>query len=330
MPVTSGVFARLWKFVDHRAAGDQVARADLDTALDDFVPALNSALSVLTSATAAASAAADSAAAAASAGSTAGATAGSNAAGAAMAPGLASIAATLALMEDLLADAQGYVSQITPSNFLALAQTTAYAGSCDAITTTGLVRLGTGATNGPAGTVQGDFVLTLVDDASNAIQFAMGDNGIGRAALRRKVAGVWDTWSDLVLGSGAQTVSGNKTLSGVTALSGGATASSVTTASVSDGTPTAASTYRPDPNAATKGNMRHITNGAAFTLAAPNAAGDYTMTVLITNNATAGAITMSGFTKVFGDAFTTTNGHVFLVSIVKQGAVVTAVVQACQ
>jgi hypothetical protein len=57
MPLTSGVFARIWKFVDQKAAGQEVTRSDLDTALDDFVPAVNAALDMVASTTANAAAA---------------------------------------------------------------------------------------------------------------------------------------------------------------------------------------------------------------------------------------------------------------------------------
>lgn len=51
MPVISSVFSRIWKFVDHRSPGDEVTRLDLDTALDDFVPAINGALAIVGDAT---------------------------------------------------------------------------------------------------------------------------------------------------------------------------------------------------------------------------------------------------------------------------------------
>lgn len=104
----------------------------------------------------------------------------------------------------------------------------------------------------------------------------------------------------------------------------------ITTTSVSDGSPSAASTYTPDPLAATASNMRHITNNAAFTLAAPTRTGDYTLLVQITNGATAGAVTFSGFARVVGDALTLTNAHKFIVNITKQNGVLLAVVQAAQ
>jgi len=70
-------------------------------------------------------------------------------------------------------------------------------------------------------------------------------------------------------------------------------------------------TYTPDP---TLGNMQRIINGGAHTLAAPS--NECTMVIQYTNNASAGAITTSGFTKVSG-AFTTTNGDDFMCYITK-------------
>lgn len=57
------------------------------------------------------------------------------------------------------------------------------------------------------------------------------------------------------------------------------------------------------------GNFAKLINGGAFTLQAPDASGSYSIVLDITNNASAGAITLTGFTKTEGDAFDTTNGH---------------------
>lgn len=73
-------------------------------------------------------------------------------------------------------------------------------------------------------------------------------------------------------------------------------------------------TLTPDP---AFGPMQSYTNGGAHTLAPPAASG--MMMITITNNASAGAITTSGFGDVFGDAFTTTNGHVFMCGIFYDG-----------
>jgi hypothetical protein len=73
------------------------------------------------------------------------------------------------------------------------------------------------------------------------------------------------------------------------------------------------------PTTAAGSNSKWITNGGVFTLAPPITATNTvtTLSLFIINNASAGAITTSGFTKVAGDAFTTTNGHKFSCAIQK-------------
>lgn len=82
--------------------------------------------------------------------------------------------------------------------------------------------------------------------------------------------------------------------------------------------------------APTNGNIQHGTNSAAVVITAPSTAGVYTIIVEIVNSATAGAVTLSGFTKIDGDAFTATNGHKFQVHIAKTNSAVTATVKALQ
>ena len=82
-----------------------------------------------------------------------------------------------------------------------------------------------------------------------------------------------------------------------------------------DGTFSASTTYTP---ALTGSNWKYIVNGGNFTLAAPATAGAtlaYTMVVYIANVSAPGTITMSGFSRVTGDLFTTTVGHAFYVYI---------------
>jgi hypothetical protein len=77
------------------------------------------------------------------------------------------------------------------------------------------------------------------------------------------------------------------------------------------------------------GNYQAGTNNAAFTLAAP--ANECAIDILVTNGATAGAITFSGFAGgTHGEPLTTTNGHVFLISIRRIGAVSMYSVKALQ
>jgi hypothetical protein len=100
----------------------------------------------------------------------------------------------------------------------------------------------------------------------------------------------------------------------------------ITTTADNDGT-FSSGTYTPTP---VGGNMKTITNSGAFTFAAPSAAGDYTLVVLVANSATAGAITLSGFSRSVGDGFTTTNGSEFLVNITKISGFTLANVVALQ
>lgn len=71
-------------------------------------------------------------------------------------------------------------------------------------------------------------------------------------------------------------------------------------------------TFTPDE---ANGNFQYAVNGGAHTLAPPT--NNCTLIVQYTNNASAGAITTSGFTIINGDTLTTTDGHDFFLSIIK-------------
>ena len=86
------------------------------------------------------------------------------------------------------------------------------------------------------------------------------------------------------------------------------------TATADDDGTKSSGTYTPDPAG---GNLKRIVNGGAFTLAAPTATGDYTIIIQMTNNASAGTVTLSGFAAETGDAMTTTNGDDFFLYITK-------------
>jgi len=98
-----------------------------------------------------------------------------------------------------------------------------------------------------------------------------------------------------------------------------------TTTAVNDGTKTSGS-YTPTPLG---GNMKIIINGGAFTLSAPTYSGDYTIIIQVTNNASAGAVTLSGFAASSG-AFTTTNGHSFFAYITKLNGFASINIEALQ
>jgi hypothetical protein len=86
-------------------------------------------------------------------------------------------------------------------------------------------------------------------------------------------------------------------------------------------------TFTPD---AYNGNYQYYTNNGAHTLAAP--ANDCAIDILITNGASAGAITFSGFTvsSSVGDPLTTTNTNKFIISIRRINAISTYVQKALQ
>jgi len=76
-------------------------------------------------------------------------------------------------------------------------------------------------------------------------------------------------------------------------------------------------------------NIKSLTNGGAFTLAVPATNGP--ISIQVTNNASAGAITFaSGYQKVGGDDLTTTDGHDFFIHIIRIGAFASVSVEALQ
>jgi hypothetical protein len=105
---------------------------------------------------------------------------------------------------------------------------------------------------------------------------------------------------------GAVSLSVSKLTSGTLGPSVGASATSFPQGVVSSGT------YTP---AASNGNFQHYTNGGAHTLAPPTTI--CSIVVEMTNNGSAGAVTISGFTKNDGDTITTTNTSKFLFFITK-------------
>jgi hypothetical protein len=115
-------------------------------------------------------------------------------------------------------------------------------------------------------------------------------------------------WSRAMLVTGGQTISGGFNL-----------------APHSNGT--FASTFTPNP---LLGNYQYGTNNNATAWSAPGT--DCAVEILVTNGATAGAITFSGFTvgANTGDSLTTTNGNKFIISIRRINATATYLIKALQ
>jgi hypothetical protein len=73
-------------------------------------------------------------------------------------------------------------------------------------------------------------------------------------------------------------------------------------------------TFTPSPDSS-GGGMLHFVNGGAHTLGVPTK--NCTMVLLMKNNASAGTLTTSSFTKVDGDDLTTTDGHEFFLYLTR-------------
>jgi len=100
------------------------------------------------------------------------------------------------------------------------------------------------------------------------------------------------------------------------------------TATAADDGTKSSGTYTPAPAG---GNLKRIVNGGAFTLAAPTASGDYTIIVQVTNNASAGAISTSGFSKTTGTGnLTTTDGDDFFAYMTKINGFTSLLIEALQ
>ena len=169
----------------------------------------------------------------------------------------------------------------------------------------------TGNVSGNAGTatkLATARTISLSGDATGSVSF----DGSANATITVAVA---DNSHAHIIGdvTGLQTALDAKVALAGSDLTGGFTSSS-------DNDGTASGTYTPTPSG---GNFKTLTNNAAFTFAAPTATGSYSLVVEITNGATAGAVTFTGFAKVFGDVLTTTNGHKFQFCITKTAGGVT-------
>jgi hypothetical protein len=76
--------------------------------------------------------------------------------------------------------------------------------------------------------------------------------------------------------------------------------------------PVTGGTYTPEP---VNSNYKKFINGGSFTLGAPTLTGNFRLSVLMTNNGTAGNVTFSGWNKVYGDTLSTVNGKEFIFDI---------------
>jgi hypothetical protein len=85
------------------------------------------------------------------------------------------------------------------------------------------------------------------------------------------------------------------------------------------------SSFTPDP---ALGNFQHGTNHGAFTINPPSSV--CTIEIEMVNDGSAGAVTPSGWTKSDLTALTTTNGHKFILHIVKTNSYSRIIAEALQ
>lgn len=89
-------------------------------------------------------------------------------------------------------------------------------------------------------------------------------------------------------------------------------------------------TVTPEVDAVDKENFKTLTANGAFTLAPPSTSSNCTVIIQVTNGASAGTITTSGFTIVNGDTYETTNGNDYLFHIKKVGSFTALTIEALQ
>lgn len=189
--------------------------------------------------------------------------------------------------------------------------------SSAALTASSLV-IGGGAGVAPSTTTTGTGVITAIGNAVNA------SGGFITYATYAPASGKTLTVSNSITLAGADSTTMTFPSTSSTVLTTGNTATitkGFTVTPYSIGT-VSSGTTTPDP---ANGNYQYLTNGGAFTLAAPSS--DCAIDLLIINGASSGAITFSGFktpgTNVSGATYATTNSTWWVISIRRTNSIST-------
>jgi len=178
---------------------------------------------------------------------------------------------------------------------------------------------GTGLTSGTSGGVlYFSATGTLASSAALAASALVIGGGAGAAPATTTTGTGVVTALGVNIGSAGAVITTNNT----NTFTIGYTVTPYSIGTVSSGTTTPA---------ASNGNYQYLTNNGAFTLAAP--AADSAIDILVTNGASAGTITFSGFTAPSGgggDTYATTNANKYLLMIRRINGTSTYVWKALQ
>lgn len=170
---------------------------------------------------------------------------------------------------------------------------------------------------------------TAVLDSSNAgaaVSFSAGTKDVAITLAADKTLQLWSSVAGIAkfIGAGAYTYNlpaGNAELLSNAVAANLSKGFTVTPNSIATGS------FTVNPQL---GNYQYVTNNGAYTITAPTS--DCAVDILVTNGASAGATTFSGFTvgSSTGSALTTTNGNRFLISIRRINGVSTYSIYALQ
>ena len=146
--------------------------------------------------------------------------------------------------------------------------------------------------NGVASSSHNNSRFNDLEDAQNAVRpIVAGGTGASTASGARTALGAATETEVLKKATQNQALTGGVTITSLALNSGSAVTTGTLTLDVGDCP------------------LQHYTNGGAHTLAPGSVTGS--ALIDITNDSSAGSITTSGWTKVSGDSFVTTNGYKF-------------------
>lgn len=201
-----------------------------------------------------------------------------------------------------------------------------------ATTGTGTITLGSAVdgfqTFAAAGVTDGDVVGYAIEDGT-AWEVGTGTYTASGTTLSRTVVESSNADAAISLSGGAVlfvTALATDLLQpqGQATLTGGFDSDAQALGTVTSGTIT------PEVDGTGTENFKTLTANGAFTLAPPSTSGNCTIIIQVTNGASAGTITTTGFTIVNGDTYETTSGNDYFFHIKKVGSFTSLTIEALQ